>query len=532
MDFSSHNPSTSNSLNIAARKDDVKILQRLLKKINPNCVDNRGWTCLHEAAYNDSYDCLLAILNHPACRPLVQTYEGHTALYLAVRNRCSIRTIKLLLDHVKDIANYGSTEGVTPLHVVSGQGRIDVMQLLIDYGAMIDVQDFDGDTPLHDAVLEMQPAAVACLLHAGANPEIQNDPGCYTPFHLACYRGCLETVQIIYPFVTDINQVTKSGYSALMLALGGVTEKIIDFLLENGADPHLKNCDDEMALDLALNNGYDLLFEKIFRVTDKKKINRNIILRACKPHYFKTRILEILLNGDLGPEFFDINESFYVLLEQIGDLCPTYQVNAPLNWFLNICSYIYDTSPDKFREFFYLFLMHGMGVNAANVNECPPIVYIHYCIHSTCFMETFKILIEHGCNVDYCTSSKCVDKNKCVPDAFLASLTSDTTTIPVMLPYSLHCDPGTILQFANDNGILGRIPQTVQSQLIAMIDKNANVKAEYLRFYVPSLKHLSRFEIRRTLRTRKGGVKSTTEFLNIIDSLPVPQIIRYYLRYM
>lgn len=388
MDFSSRNPATSNALNLAARNNDAANVDRLLQKINPNCVDNRGWTCLHEAACNDSYECLLLILKSPRCRPLAETHEGHTALYLACKNKCSLRTVTALLNSADDIANYGSTEGVTPLHIASSHGSTMLMELLIEYGAIIDVQDFDGDTPLHDAVLASQNEALVTLLYLGANPEIQNDPGCFTPFHLACCRGYYPNVVTLFPFITDINQRTASGDTPLTLALQGLNDDIIYFLLENGADPHIMNQNGEMAIDIALSLGSSPeLFQNLLSVTDTDKLNRNIIFNACKPHYFKFEILEILLNSDLGPEFFSFFQPYNK--EQLitnQNYVPKYELNAPLNSYLNICGYIYTKSPEKFREFFYLFLMRGVEVNPLDTNVCPPLVYAHQ-VNTSCFHE-------------------------------------------------------------------------------------------------------------------------------------------------
>lgn len=532
MDFSSCNPRTSNSLNLAARNNDVEAVRCLLKKINPNCTDNRGWTCLHEAANMDSYDCLLLILQHSDCRPLAETHEGYTALYLACRQQCSLLTIKALLDSADDMVNYGSTEDVTPLHIASGQGRVELIQLLLEYGAIINVQDFDGDTPLHDAALAAQHEAVTLLLHAGADPEIKNGPSLLTAFHLACCKGSYKTVQNIFPFITDINELAAGGESPLMSAVKGCNDDVIHFLLQHGADPHIRNVYNQSALDMALNFGHISIFKMLLGVTDKQQINPNIILDACKPHYFKFEIIEALLYYDLGPDFFDFIEPFHVTLEEIGEHKPFYLTNAPLNSYLNICEYIYNQSPDKFREFFYLFLMRGVSVNAFDITECPPLVYIHYCLHSACFVEVFKILIENGLNVDYCTSTSVLAKDLCVPDAFLASLSSDLDTAPYMIPYSLTIDPETFLRFACENGVAGRISLQAQKKLVSLIDDNNEIVCmEYLPYIVPSLRHLCRLRIRSVFRNR-GDIKSTSEFHYKLNHLPIPQALKNYLSYL
>lgn len=532
MDFSSQNPRSTNALNLCSRFNDIETLELLLKKINPNCVDNRGWTCLHEAAYNDNYECLLLILKDPRCRPMAETHEGHTPLYLACKNQCSLKTITTLLNSADDIANYGSTEGVTPLHLASSQGNLELIKLLLDYGAMIDVQDFDGDTPLHDAVLSAQHESLVTLLYAGADPEIKNEPGCFTPFHLACCRGYFPTIETLFPFVNDINQVTMTGDSPLTLAVQGYNEDIIYYLLDHGADPHIKNCRGEMAVDMALSVGTSPeVFKLLLSVTDRSKLNRKIIFNACKPHHFNSKILEILLTSDLGPEFFSFYEPFQKRIDVLDDYQLVYKTHAPLNAYLNISGYIYKNSPEKFREFFYLFLMRGVDVNACDVSVCPPLVQAQY-VNSSCYLEVFQILMDHGCNVDYCSMSE-ISSEHWYPDVFYSALNFSPTSLPTLLKYSVQCEPEEILHTTLARGQLGLIPPQVQQELLEMILTNVQgVIVEALPYTVSSLKHLARLKVRHNIRKAKGGIKSTTQFLYIIENLPIPKVMKNYLRYI
>lgn len=394
MDFSSHNPRSSNALSLAARANDVPNLRRLLKKINPNCVDNRGWTCLHEAAFHDSFECLQMILQRRNCRPLVESHEGHTALYVACLNTFSIKCIEYLLQNVDDIANYGSKEGFTPLHLVSRQGRTDVLQLLIDHGAIVNVVDFDGDTPLHEACLAKQPEIANILLHAGAQPDVPNDRKA-TPLHMACSRGCLDTVKHLYPFITDINTQDINGDTPLMTACYGENEDVIQFLLEHGGDPNKENHYEKMAIDLALERGLVRGFKLIFEATDKDKMSSHLVYISLSPGYLNIDIVDTILSSDLDPEFFLFSKPWMtdedVTLEEAyrsivqPNEPSSYNTNAPLCAFLNIAEYIYKLSVEKFYELFCLVMTKGMLVNAAQVDEMPPLVWLHYCPHSDCF---------------------------------------------------------------------------------------------------------------------------------------------------
>lgn len=382
MDFSAQNPATSNPLSLASRINDVNNVERLLQTLNPNCVDNRGWTCLHEAAYHDSYESLMLILKAPQSRVRAETHEGHTALYLACKNNCSLKTIKALLDSAKNIANYGSTEGVTPLHIASAQGNVPLIELLLEYGAIINVQDFDGDTPLHEAALAGQHEALITLLYAGADPEIKNTPNGFTPFHLACCKGYYPNIDSLYPFVYDINEETSTGDTALHYAVrGGAGISVVNFLLDHGADPNILNNEEELPIDADRSDVE--VFKKLFSITDKENLRENIIIDACLPHKFKFEILETLLYSDLEPYFYNVLTPFNTLFNQ-GYLNNTqYATLSPLNHYLTISAYVYEKSPEKFREYFYLFVMRGANVNIVDKLECPPLVSTQIVLHTS-----------------------------------------------------------------------------------------------------------------------------------------------------
>lgn len=71
----------------------------------------------------------------------------------------------------------------------------------------------------------------------------------------------------------------------------------------------------------------------------------------------------------------------------------------------------------------------------------------------------------------------------------------------------------------------------VQKQLLGIIDSSmVDITIESLPFHILPLKHLCRLKIRSLLRTT--GVKTTEKFLQTVDSLPLPYVLKNYLRYM
>ena len=65
--------------------------------------------------------------------------------------------------------------GMTPLHVAVANGKADVVKVLLDNWASVNVRDDDGETPLHwAAVLSETPGVIEALLAGGADLHARN----------------------------------------------------------------------------------------------------------------------------------------------------------------------------------------------------------------------------------------------------------------------------------------------------------------------------------------------------------------------
>ncbi|XP_025083354.1 ankyrin-1-like [Pomacea canaliculata] len=188
------NKKQQTALHFAAIRDMPAVIQRLLlcgADINaeaclelileledrPHVEDrlNGEFTALHIAANNDHVECVgLLILLGGA---IVDHGDGRrqlTPLHLACRNG-QFMSAKCLLEMGANV-NAIDIYGITPLHLAMGkvpkqdQGsegldkdltsdeRIRIACLLIDNGAVIDVCDYSGRTPMHFAQTDVQRA--------------------------------------------------------------------------------------------------------------------------------------------------------------------------------------------------------------------------------------------------------------------------------------------------------------------------------------------------------------------------------------
>ena len=102
--------------------------------------------------------------------------DGNAAAHLTARigNR---RLLHHLLEHGADMNIAAADTGRTPLHVAVIEGKSDVVQLLITWGAGLDQQDKTGNTALHHAAIGNMEEVAGILLRAGADVGLRNFAG-------------------------------------------------------------------------------------------------------------------------------------------------------------------------------------------------------------------------------------------------------------------------------------------------------------------------------------------------------------------
>ena len=120
----------------------------------------------------------------------------------------------------------------TPLHQAVLHDQIDVAQQLLARGARINAREEDGDTPLHFAgSLGM----AKLLVSKGARIDAMNDYGA-TPLYDAVHRGLSEVVAFLLQNGADPNVKDEVGQSVLERALVVRDEKSAISLIQSGAD--------------------------------------------------------------------------------------------------------------------------------------------------------------------------------------------------------------------------------------------------------------------------------------------------------
>lgn len=126
-------------------------------------------------------------------------------------------TIKNLIAQGGDI-NARNMRGQSPLHLAVKQGNSDVVQILLESGAEVDVVETDsGCTSLHYAASLGHVDLCESLVRYGANPDAQT-ARLETPLHLAVSRGHPEVVALLLKYHAKLDIRDKNGTTPLQQA--------------------------------------------------------------------------------------------------------------------------------------------------------------------------------------------------------------------------------------------------------------------------------------------------------------------------
>ncbi len=100
---------------------------------------------------------------------------------------------RLLLDYKVDVNK--PLDGAPPVYRAASEGRLEILQMLLDHGAKVDaLGDLDRETPLTAAARQGNADVVRLLLKHGA--DVNGGSGC-TPLYMAAAYGRTDVVRVL-----------------------------------------------------------------------------------------------------------------------------------------------------------------------------------------------------------------------------------------------------------------------------------------------------------------------------------------------
>ena len=157
-------------------------------------------------------------------------------------------------DYAKPYSYYVRAVRPVALIAESAVGHLEIVQLLLDNGADVNVDD-DGVTALWNASAAGHFEIVQLLLDNGADVNANGDRyDCITALIAASKEGHLEIVQLLLDNGADVN-FGRNDVTALITASEEGHLEIVQLLLDKGADVNADH-NDVTALIAASENGY------------------------------------------------------------------------------------------------------------------------------------------------------------------------------------------------------------------------------------------------------------------------------------
>lgn len=283
-------------------KEDMEAIEKLLKTIDPNCVESdpgyevkktengQTWqtrkarTPLAAAGRKGNVNIAKMLLTAGADMKFYNQ-EKETPL-IAGASSGSLEFVQLMLDNGADLHRMSNAYGnvliaaarkghlpiVTylvekgaqvndmnngqgsPLNAAAGNGRLDIAKYLLNKGADIDAQNNGQGSALNAAARNGQLEMVKLLIQKGANLDIANN-GQGSPLNAAARNGQIEVAKLLIEGGADLNTQNNGQGSALNAAARNGQVEMVKLLIEKGADLDIQNNGQGSALNAAARNG-------------------------------------------------------------------------------------------------------------------------------------------------------------------------------------------------------------------------------------------------------------------------------------
>ncbi len=136
----------------------------------------------------------------------------------------------------------------TPLHLARTP---EMIELLINAGADVNIENHFGDSPLLQAVYRGHHGLVELLIEKGADLNHRNRFG-DTPLQEAVKRDLIVMAEMLIAAGADLDLQNRNGDSVLHIAVRRGNQSMVGLLVRAGTDIEIKNDDEQLAIDLAV----------------------------------------------------------------------------------------------------------------------------------------------------------------------------------------------------------------------------------------------------------------------------------------
>ncbi|XP_078415064.1 caskin-1 isoform X4 [Cetorhinus maximus] len=162
----------------------------------------------------------------------VRKGRGETVQYSCYSKKWSTKESELLGSAKRVNVNFQDLDGFSALHHAALNGNTELISLLIEAQATVDIKDNKAMRPLHYAAWQGKAEPMKMLLKAGSSLNSQSDEG-QIPLHLAAQHGHYEVSEMLLQHQSNPCIVDIAGKTPLDLACEFGRVGVVQLLLSS-----------------------------------------------------------------------------------------------------------------------------------------------------------------------------------------------------------------------------------------------------------------------------------------------------------
>ena len=278
------------ALMTAANQGDYQTIVGLVAKgVDIDCGGSGSDTPLIGAVRHGHLQCAEYFVKLGA-NAKEKTYKGRNILMCAPNTEM----VSFVLDQKLCDINESDDEDITALARFAGFGQLDIVKVLVQHGAALEVSGLNGFSALMNACYDGHAATALYLIKSGADVnKIDNDG--YTSLVHAAQNGFLDTVIALTEAGIDIDCKGYAGDNALMAAVTAQSLPIIKYLVSCNVKVNYVANNGWSALTLAAHSGFSKIVKYFVTRTGPEASDLNL-----KDNESKTAVMMAAQAGHLG----------------------------------------------------------------------------------------------------------------------------------------------------------------------------------------------------------------------------------------
>lgn len=234
-------------------KEGVDKIKSLVSKKNINVIDSTGFSLLSQAIRTKNVTLAKIFLKHGANPNLKNKDFLESTSLMQCTNVNSVDMVILLLDNGADV-NIQDNHGDSAIHWSAYYGQVEITRLFMEHGANPNLISWHSDGVMIVALKEWKEDIVDLLLeyNVSMNIVLIKDKPTIEAVSSGSFKNVISLKKNL-----NANAIDASGTPVLIKSASNGYPKIVKYLVSNGADINVMNPAGHTALNRAIYFGHN-----------------------------------------------------------------------------------------------------------------------------------------------------------------------------------------------------------------------------------------------------------------------------------